>query len=145
MNKNFARIISATMTLSMMGCTVGADDETSATELAPVPQEVAVIQAQPYCYGSWRGSIGPYSHYTNFRLGGVLAPGSISAWTNECKTRIKASPQWQSTICVGLAGNWTVQTHVGVRQCFNPNDFSTCLPEIGSGFSTQCSNGVPVG
>lgn len=123
----------------------GAVDEISDTEELAVAEQTAVVQAMPYCYGSWRGVFSPYSHYTDLRLGGVLAPGTISAQINECKLRIKASWQWQSTICAGLTGNWTVQTHIGVRRCFDPNNFATCLPEIGSGFSTQCSNGVPAG
>lgn len=141
-----ARFVFSIAVLALLvSCQNDRSTPTSPPSQPGATSAAAVVQAQPYCYGSWRGSVGPYSHYTNLRLGGVLAPGSTSAWIAECKTRIKASTQWGSTICIGLVGNWTVQTHIGVRQCFNPDNFGTCLPEIGSGFSTQCVNGVPQG
>ncbi len=143
MKKNLPGIVAVITVLGTAGCSLTADDESTA-ESTTEAEAASVVQAQPYCYGSWRGSFPPYSHYTDLRLGGVLASGSNSAMLNECKLRIKASWQWQTTICAGLAGNWTVQTHIGVRKCFDPDNFSTCLPELGSGFSTQCSNGVPV-
>ena len=105
----------------------------------------SVVQALPYCYGSWRGTVPPYSHFQDLRFGGPVASGTSTSMLAQCKTRIMQSPTWSGTICAGLPSsfpNWTVQTHVGIRQCFNPDDFTTCLPEMATGFSSRCVNGV---
>src|SRR5437762_13749506 len=71
MTKLLIWIVAATAALGTLGCSVTTDDETINPEPSVGPEGSAVVQAQPYCFGSWRGVTSPYSHYTNLQLGGV--------------------------------------------------------------------------